>query len=708
MPREAATVRHLALPECFLTAPFGPLLCLALNIAVDLSYHIYGNLSSAPFIHTVDQRKKNYARPVLLLETTEKSRTFHHPLLRIPRRSARKKTTTHRQHELQIYECTGVVLLLLFHRSLVSCVFHGAINCLELLQQRTAIFVFDLFLDELLDSSASPRRVVAGGGDATGGDFLGASVSIPIRVTARVNQGGGDVPEPDADGTLAFPLFREDVRQWWPMRSRPMGDSLYKRLPGREVFSEAERVRARAVYLGYEAPEYVGSNPPWQLSLPHVCVATIASILFGYHLGVVNVPLGYIAFDLGFAGNALAQGSVVSSCLVGAFAGCSTSGSVADKYGRRRAFQISTAPMIFGSILSAIAPSLQVMLFGRLLVGMGLGIAGPVAALYVSEISPTAVRGTYGSLLQVATCVGILGAILAGLPAATTPGWWRACFWIATIPAALLALGMEYCAESPRWLFKGSKWQEAESELERLWGNQHSKIAMADLVRGEEKDEPGEISWATLLDKKYVKVVSIGAALFAFQQLAGINAVFYYSTVVFKNAGVSSSIAASVSMGVVNLIASCVATLLMDKQGRRNLMIWSFTGMALAMNLQAAAAGLPVLAPYQGTLSLVATLTYVFMFALGAGPVPALLLPEIFANRIRAKAMSVAMCVHWVVNFMVGLFFLQLLQQLGASVVYCFFAAVCLAAALFVRKNVFETKGRSLEEIEIMLISGDA
>ncbi|KAL3699632.1 hypothetical protein R1sor_017654 [Riccia sorocarpa] len=562
------------------------------------------------------------------------------------------------------------------------------------------------FLPSLKSSflGVNPRRVVSGGGDARTGE----AVCIPIKVTARVNQGSVGAPEPDADGTLAYPLFQEDVRQWWPMRSRPMGENSYKRLPGREVFTEADRVRARAAYLGYEVPEYVGANPPWQLSLPHVAVATIASILFGYHIAVVNVPLDYIAYDLGFAGNALAQGSLVSSCLIGAFAGSTTCGTVADKYGRRRALQLSVIPMILGSILSAIAPTLPVMLLGRLLVGMGLGVAGPVASLYVSEISPTSVRGTYGSLLQVATCFGILGSILAALPSATIPGWWRACFWIATIPAALLALAMEYCAESPRWLFKGSKWQEAESELERLWGSQHSKVAMADLVRGEEKDEGGEVSWATLFEKKYAKVVSIGAALFAFQQLAGINAVFYFSTVVFKNAGVTSSIAASVSMAVVNLIASCVATVLMDKQGRRKLMIWSFTGMAVAMNLQAAAAGLPILAPYQGVLSLVATLSYVFMFALGAGPVPGLLLPEIFASRIRGKAITVAMCVHWAFNFMVGLFFLQLLQQLGASVVYCFFAAVCLVAAVFVKKNVLETKGRSLEEIEIMLMSSDA
>ncbi|KAJ7524070.1 hypothetical protein O6H91_18G076200 [Diphasiastrum complanatum] len=413
------------------------------------------------------------------------------------------------------------------------------------------------------------------------------------------------------------------------------------------------------------------------------------------------------------------------------------SGMVADWLGRRRAFQISTLPMILGTALSAVAPVLAVMLIGRLLVGIGLGIGGPVLSLYISEvlyfseldlllcsllvvmglsssdfsrqlqISPTEIRGMYGSLSQIATCCGILGSLLVGLPISTVPGWWRACFWIATVPAALLLLGMEFCAESPRWLFKKSRWYEAEHELERLWGLSYAKTGMVHLLQNEEsEDENTTSSWEDLFDKRYIRVVMIGSALFALQQLSGINAIFYFSATVFRKAGVSSDVAASVCVGVINLLGSCIAAYLMDRKGRRSLLIWSFSGMAFAMAMQAAVGSLHAASSLQGSISLLATSLYVFMFAIGAGPVPALLLPEIFPNAIRAKAMSVAMCVHWVGNVLIGLTYLDLLHHLGAATLYSFFTAVCLLAALFVKKHVLETKGRSLEDIEAFLLGG--
>ncbi|KAH9575063.1 hypothetical protein CY35_01G092500 [Sphagnum magellanicum] len=482
-----------------------------------------------------------------------------------------------------------------------------------------------------------------------------------------------------------------------------MGDiPYYKPLPSNDRNSDIDRDNAVADYLAYEST--IATNPPqWQLSFPHVATATLASVLFGYHMGVVNVPLQYIGKDLLFAGNAIVQGLVVSVTLASAFLGCALSGTIADTLGRRRAFQISCVPMILGAIISAISTHVGAMVLGRFIVGLGLGLSSPVTSMYVSEISPASVRGTYGSLLQIASCVGILAALVAGLPAHSVPGWWRACFWISTVPACLLALGMEFCAESPRWLFKQSEWYEAEQELERLWGPSHVKGAMADLVRAEQSHDSGGTSWHALIDPRYIKVVAIGAALFAFQQFAGINAVFYFSSTVFQAAGVTSDVAASVSVGAVNLLASCLAAYLMDRLGRRTLMILSFIGMAFAMAMQVLAAVVPAISSQRGSIALLGTLVYVFMFALGAGPVPGLLLPEIFPDCIRAKGMAVAMCVHWIANFMVGLMFLQLLETLGTGILYTFFTLVCLAAALFVRQNVVETKGRSLEEIESLL-----
>lgn len=200
----------------------------------------------------------------------------------------------------------------------------------------------------------------------------------------------------------------------------------YKRLPSRErslteIHVERMNTDSGAVYL--EAPLLSGSSGPgWRLSFPHMVTAILAAVLFGYHMGVVNAPLQHIGKDLLFAGHTILEGFVVSVSLASAFMGCALSGTIADAVGRRRAFQISCIPMIFGAIISAVSTHVGAMILGRFIVGLGLGLSGPVTAMYVSEISPTSVRGTYGSFIQIATCIGILASLVAGLPAHSIPG----------------------------------------------------------------------------------------------------------------------------------------------------------------------------------------------------------------------------------------------------------------------------------------------
>eukprot|EP00897_Mesotaenium_endlicherianum_P005098 jgi/Mesen1/4616/ME000236S03868 len=428
-------------------------------------------------------------------------------------------------------------------------------------------------------------------------------------------------------------------------------------------------------------------KPAWMSALRHVATACLAAYLFGYHMGVVNGPLEYLAADLGFAASSLKKGLVVSIFLVGAFLGCAVSSSIADGIGRRKSFQAAAIPIFIGTLLSSTAQGFNQMIAGRFLTGSGLGVGAAVCALYISEISPIQQRGTFGSLVQVATCVGILSALAASFPLATNPGWWRTCFWFGTAPAVMLLGGMQFCAESPRWLAEKQRWGDTETAMESLWGRAEVKGAMFDLQR----NSGGE-------------VVGLGAAVFGLQQLAGINAIFYFSSTIFKNAGIQSDIIASTVMGTVNLLAALVSTLLMDRLGRKKLLSWSFAGMGAAMATQAVFLGLPALQSFAPTASVLGTLLYVIAFALGAGPVPALLLPEMFPDRIRAKGMAVSMCVHWVFNFVIGLTFLPLLQLWGPSTLYSCFAVLCCVAVVFTSRCIIETKGRSLEEIEKLLL----
>ncbi|KAK1313234.1 putative plastidic glucose transporter 2 [Acorus calamus] len=311
--------------------------------------------------------------------------------------------------------------------------------------------------------------------------------------------------------------------------------------------------------------------------------------------------------------------------------------------------------------------------------------------------------GTYGSFIQIATCLGLIASLFAGIPSKSIVGWWRVCFWISAVPAAILALFMEFCAESPHWLYKRGRLIEAEAEFERLLGVSHVKSAMSELSRSG-GDEIESVKLSELLYGRHFRVVFIGSTLFALQQLSGINAVFYFSSTVFKKAGVPSDIA-NICIGFSNLTGSIVAMLLMDKLGRKVLLLGSFLGMAIAMCVQVAATTLPGSAYGALYLSVGGMLMFVLSFALGAGPVPGLLLPEIFPNRIRAKAMAICMSVHWVVNFFVGLLFLRLLEQLGPQLLYTIFSSFCFLAVIFVKRNVVETKGKSLQEIEISLLS---
>ncbi|CAK9204961.1 unnamed protein product [Sphagnum jensenii] len=435
--------------------------------------------------------------------------------------------------------------------------------------------------------------------------------------------------------------------------------------------------------------------------LPAVGVACMGAILFGYHLGVVNGALEYIAKDLGFAADPILQGWVVSSTLAGATVGSFTGGSLADKIGCRRTFQLDAIPLLIGTLLSANAAGFQAMVIGRILVGFGIGVSSGVVPLYISEVSPTEIRGALGSVNQLSICVGILLALLAGLPLVSNPAWWRSMFAIATIPTVLLFLGMVYSPESPRWLYKQGRIAEAETSARRLWGTAKLESALADLKESNSDAGASEdAGWGDLFSRRYRKVVGVGMSLFLFQQFAGINAVVYFSTNVFRSAGIASDVAASALVGAANVIGTAVASSLMDKQGRKKLLITSFTGMAASMLLLSLALSWPSLAAYSGTLAVLGTVSYVLAFSLGAGPVPGLLLPEIFASRIRAKAVALSLGVHWISNFMIGLMFLNVVKRFGVNRVYLGFSAVCALAVLYISNNVVETKGRSLEEIE--------
>ncbi|XP_047271251.1 probable plastidic glucose transporter 1 isoform X2 [Capsicum annuum] len=364
----------------------------------------------------------------------------------------------------------------------------------------------------------------------------------------------------------------------------------------------------------------------------------------------------------------------------------------------------SMSNFLFGYHIGAQAQSIEEMLLGRFLVGLGIGVNTVLVPVYISEVAPTKYRGSLGTLCQIGTCIGIIASLCLAIPSENDPHWWRTMLYIASVPGFILALGMQFCVESPRWLCKAGRLDEAKNVIENLWGSSEVDKAIKEFA-SVIKNDGGDLdsSWLELLEEPHSRVATIGGALFVLQQFAGINGVLYFSSLTFKDVGISSSALASLYVGLTNFAGALCALYLMDKQGRQRLLIGSYAGMALSMFLIVYAIIFPMDGEISNNLSILGTILYIFTFAVGAGPVTGLIIPELSSSRTRGKIMGFSFCVHWVFNFLVGLFFLELVEKFGVAPVYGSFGAVSLLAAAFAYFFIVETKGRSLEEIEMSL-----
>nr|XP_009622888.1 probable plastidic glucose transporter 1 isoform X3 [Nicotiana tomentosiformis] len=362
----------------------------------------------------------------------------------------------------------------------------------------------------------------------------------------------------------------------------------------------------------------------------------------------MNGPILSIAKELGFEGNSFLEGLVVSIFIGGAFIGSIASGSLVDKLGYRRTFQIDTVPLILGAIVSAQAHSIEEMLLGRFLVGLGIGVNTVLVPIYISEVAPTKYRGSLGSLCQIGTCVGIIASLCQAIPSENDPHWWRTMLYIASVPGFILALGMQFSVESPRWLCKAGRLDEAKEVIRNIWGSSEVDKAIEEfgsVIKNDGSDL--DSSWLELLEEPHSRVATIGGALFVLQQFAGINGVLYFSSLTFKDVGISSNALASLYVGLTNFAGALCALYLMDKQGRQRLLVGSYAGMALSMFLIVCAISFPLEGEISNNLSILGTILYIFTFAVGAGPVTGLIIPELSSSRMRGKIMGFSFSVHW-------------------------------------------------------------
>lgn len=429
----------------------------------------------------------------------------------------------------------------------------------------------------------------------------------------------------------------------------------------------------------------------------------MANFLFGYHIGVMNGPIEAIAYELGFDGDPFLEGLVVSIFIVGAFLGSIGSASLINKFGCRRTLQFDMIPLIIGALLSAQAHSLNEILWGRFLVGLGIGVNTALVPIYISEVSPTKYRGSLGTLCQIGTCFGIIMSLTLALSSENDPHWWRTMLHIASFPAIIVILGMQFAVESPRWLCKAGRIDDAKRVISSIWSGSDVQASIEELQSVIKDDSDSDSGLLELFKEPHNKAAFIGASLFILQQFAGINGVLYFSSLTFKDVGVTSSSLASLFVGITNFAGAMFALFLIENQGRQKLLVGSYLGMAFSMFLIVYSITCPLDEGVGHNLSVLGSLMYIFTFAIGAGPVTGLIIPELCSSQTRAKVMGFSFSVHWVCNFLVGLYFLELVERFGVAPVYATFGSVSLLAAVFSMVFIEETKGRSLEDIELSL-----
>jgi SP family galactose:H+ symporter-like MFS transporter len=430
--------------------------------------------------------------------------------------------------------------------------------------------------------------------------------------------------------------------------------------------------------------------------------AALGGLLFGYDTGVISGALLFLrdAFHL----SSFMQGVVTSIALAGAALGAAFAGSLSDRFGRRPVILVTAVIFIVGALISAVASVLPVLLVGRLLVGLGIGVSSMLSPLYLAETAPAESRGALVSLNQLMITIGILVSYLTGY-AFAQGGEWRWMLGLGALPGFILAGGMLALPETPRWLAGHGHSAEALDALRRLRDRSETAVALEAELRQvledlNEESRSKELPSLRSVAMRMPLIVGVGLAIF--QQVTGINTVIYFAPTIFQAAGLSSassSILATAGVGVVNVAMTLVAIRLIDIVGRRILLLVGMAGMAVSLCVLAAG----FLIGTQGALGWITAFSltaYVGFFAIGLGPVFWLLISEIFPMAMRGRGMSIATIANWSFNLLVALTFLDLVESLGRPATFLLYAALTVVALVFTWFLVPETKGRSLEDIE--------
>ena len=427
-------------------------------------------------------------------------------------------------------------------------------------------------------------------------------------------------------------------------------------------------------------------------------LAGIGGFLFGYDTGAISGALLFLKEDLTLT--LFQQEVVVSVLLLFAAISAPFAGILSDHFGRKQIILISASLFVIAALVMGLAPNFQTLVLGRALVGAAIGTASFTVPLYVSELSPPSIRGISISVNQLMVTIGILAAYGVDYTFAYPSGW-RWMLGLAAIPGSILFLAMLFLPQTPRWLLSQGRKEEA-LEVFNLMGSSNSEVGSA-LEKICQTTDSNESTFAKLFDPNIRKAVIIGIILATLQQITGINTVIYYAPTILSTAGEETTItaiASTVGIGLTNVLTTIVALLLIDKVGRRPLLIAGTSFMAISLATLSIANALPNFSDALEWFYNLTLFSYITGFAIGLGPIVWVFISEAYPQEIRGTAMSVAAFANWASNFFVALTYLTLLNSIGASWTFGIYAMISGATVWFACRTIPETKGRSLEEIQ--------
>jgi MFS transporter, SP family, arabinose:H+ symporter len=440
--------------------------------------------------------------------------------------------------------------------------------------------------------------------------------------------------------------------------------------------------------------------------------AAFGGLLFGYDWVVIGGAKPF--YEKFFALNdPSAQGWAMSCALIGCLVGALIAGPSSDRWGRKKLLILSAFLFAISSVLTGYAESFNAFILWRIVGGFAIGLASGLSPLYIAEISPAAVRGKLVSLNQFTVVIGILLAqvvnwmIAEPVPAGATAqeilvSWngqtgWRWMFAVTAIPAVVFLITSLLIPESPRWLAKQGRKDEALKILKKLFGTEGAESVLRDVEATVHEGEEA-INWKYLKEPKVVSALTVGIGLAVFQQWCGINVIFNYAEEIFSNAGysVSDILFNIVITGTVNVVFSIAALALVDKLGRRALMLWGAASLCVVYILLGTCYAMGI----HGIYVLILVLLAIGCYAVSLAPVTWVVISEIFPNKVRGLAMSIAVGSLWIACFILTFTFPILNKALGAAGTFWIYAAICAVGFVFTFKTLPETKGKTLEEIE--------